>query len=296
MTTAKEGKDIFMKKTVVAMLCGILVVVAGSSAFAAAGNVAYTVHNMSKYWPLGDGADGRYIKSANEDQICVFCHTPHNAQPNRPLWNKRMPTQAFNMYTSSTTLSTVAKGATAPGPESLLCLSCHDGRTAINVLHNTSNPTAQLAGGVGPDKTVDLGVGNYNDAATPGGVGYALGYWTAIYAGNYAANIGKTSADYYYGGNLTDDHPISFSYKDAQAAEPTRLNDLTTVSANSAGAIRFYGATNRIECGSCHDPHVNYGSDTQGGSWTEGGANPALKPFLRMSNQNSALCFACHNK
>jgi hypothetical protein len=286
MAIVKEKKDVFMKRTVAAVLCGLLAVVATSLAFAAAGNVAYTVHNMSKDEPTG-GVMGRYIKSSGEDQICVFCHTPHNAQPNRPLWNKVMPTQAFNMYTSSATLSSAARLATAPSAESLLCLSCHDGRTAINVLHNTANPTAQLAG---TDKVVDID-GTYDDADTPGGVGIALGLYAGLDGGKYGPAIGKTSTDYYYGGNLTNDHPISFSYKDAQAEKPAQLNEVVDA------RIRFYGgAAKRIECGSCHDPHVNYGADRMGGTWTEGGAQPELKPFLRMGNVGSALCFACHNK
>jgi hypothetical protein len=278
MTTAKDKKDIFMKKTVAAVLCGLLVVVTGSPAFAGAGNVAYTVHNMSNNDPTG-GAMTRYIQSDGENQICVFCHTPHNAQPNRPLWNKVMPTQAFNMYTSSVTLSSAARLATAPSAESLLCLSCHDGRTAINVLHNTTNPNAVP---VGSNKVVDMGGDN-----TP----YTIGDFSFGDGSLYGPNLGKIAGDPNYGGNLTNDHPISFSYKDARAEKPSQLSEVVDE------RIRFYGgAAKRIECGSCHDPHVNYGADRQGGTWTEGGAQPELKPFLRMGNAGSALCFACHNK
>lgn len=280
MTTVKEEKDIFMKKTFLTVLAGLLAVVATSLAFAAAGNVAYTVHNMSKDEPTG-GVMGRYIKSAGEDQICVFCHTPHNAQPNRPLWNKVMPTQAFNMYTSSATLSSAAKLATAPSAESLLCLSCHDGRTAINVLHNTTNPYAVPAGS---NKVVDLS--NIGDDTQHTIADFSFGD-----GGLYRPNLGKIAGDPNYGGNLTNDHPISFSYKDAQAEKPAQLNEVVDA------RIRFYGgAAKRIECGSCHDPHVNYGADRMGNTWLTGNPDPTLRPFLRMGNVGSALCFACHNK
>ena len=38
-------------------------------------------HNMSSWGP-GE------VKALTEDQVCIFCHTPHNATPLTPLWNR----------------------------------------------------------------------------------------------------------------------------------------------------------------------------------------------------------------
>jgi hypothetical protein len=289
-----------MNKIMVAILALILSLAGVATVLAGAGNVTYTVHNMSSTNP---GGLNRFIASNSEDQICVFCHTPHNARPNVPLWNKVTPSQAFNMYTSSYSLSPAAKAVSAPGPESLLCLSCHDGRTAINVLHNTRNASATLVNGTfGPEYVVDIG-GSISDASTPANTIYGLSAGTGLTIGlfgfsNYGANIGKlgdgsSMSDSTYGGNLMDDHPISFSYDAAQGSKPTKLNSRVVVGTKSSNAIRFFGTNNRLECSSCHDPHIPYGFDRMGPT---GVGDPDLRPFLVMGNSGSALCFACHNK
>jgi len=291
-----------MKKHVLTLSILLAVCGCGAAAFAktngiATGgvngdfNIRYTVHNMSNN---GFGIS-RYINSNHEEQICVFCHTPHNAKPSQPLWNKVLPTTVFNMYTSSSTLSPTAKKVTTPGPESMLCLSCHDGRTAINVLHNTSNSNTLPAG---TDKVVDVGSGGpdlYSDGITKTNgftEGVALG---SLGFTNYGANLGKlgtgaSQTDSMYGGNLTDDHPISFSYPAAVADKPV---DLQTMAYAQSKGIRFFGPTNRLECSSCHNPHVAYGWTTVGST---GIGDPTLKPFLIRDNIGSALCLACHNK
>jgi len=84
----------------------------------AVGDVASTPHNLST---TGTGQ----FKSQTEDRICVFCHTPHSAVPDAPLWNRR--SNGYTNYQSSTTNAT----AGTPGGSSTLCLSCHDGTIAL---------------------------------------------------------------------------------------------------------------------------------------------------------------------
>ena len=271
-----------------------LVVTFSTTVFGAGkGKIAYSVHNLSNYVPPELTNMSRFIMSSSEDQICVFCHTPHNGDQNSPLWNKVMPTQQFYMYTSSMTLSNTAKKGNQPSTESLFCLSCHDGRTAINVVHNVkNNPNTQTHG---TNKTIDIG-GTFNDNMNPLGYGYALG---GLGFADYGPNLGKqgsgaTTAESYFGSNLTDDHPISFSYLDAWNEKKNKLYDVATVSQRSNGKIRFFGPTKRIECSSCHDPHANYGADRMGNTWTAGGADPTLRPFLVMDNSFSQLCTSCH--
>jgi len=74
------------------------------------------------------------VKSASETEICVFCHTPHNANPAVPLWNQTLSSGVtYQPYTSTTMKATVG----LPTGSSKLCLACHDGTVAIgNTINN----------------------------------------------------------------------------------------------------------------------------------------------------------------
>jgi len=82
------------------------------------------------------------------DQVCIFCHTPHNATLNMvaPLWNHALTTQTFTLYSSANS-ATFNAATSQPEGVSKLCLSCHDGtvaidsfgaRTGANLMGNTS--------------------------------------------------------------------------------------------------------------------------------------------------------------
>lgn len=69
---------------------------------------------------------------AGQNQICVYCHTPHNAAATTPgpLWNRATYTPSgFTMYVSTTIDGTIDG---QPTGTSQLCLSCHDGTVAID--------------------------------------------------------------------------------------------------------------------------------------------------------------------
>jgi hypothetical protein len=89
----------------------------GGQAFA--GTIVGTAHDFS-----ASGFSG--------GEICVVCHTPHNADTTvseAPLWNHEVTSQTFAMY-SSPTLD--AAQDAQPTGSSKLCLSCHDGATAVD--------------------------------------------------------------------------------------------------------------------------------------------------------------------
>jgi len=93
-----------------------------------------TVHNLST---SGSGS----IRANSEDRICIFCHTPHNALPSGPLWNRDTPGFSFDPYSSSTAVASPGQ----PTGSSLLCLSCHDGTIALGKIANP-NTTISMAG------------------------------------------------------------------------------------------------------------------------------------------------------
>lgn len=275
-----------MKKLAAAVAFSLAAAACVQHAAAIEGDVKWTAHNLSKNFP---GSDYRHYVSNNETQVCVFCHTPHNAATTTPLWNKQLPTQTFKFYTSSPTLSAAAKAVTVPGLESLVCLSCHDGKTAINVQHSVTGRGNKTA--VPGETVLDLG-GSYAQKTMK------IYDFTSPSGPTYGANIGHKGGDNATiadGNHLEDDHPISFSYT-AAVSENTdnSLRDIT-VPTGAPYSLKFFGPENRIECSTCHDPHVDYGyikNDPTGSP----SANTALRPFLRTSNSQSKMCLACHNK
>lgn len=70
------------------------------------------------------------IHAVTEEQICIFCHAPHNATGQAPLWNRFMPPTHYRIYESSTTDARIDQ----PSGPSKMCLSCHDGSLAIGLV------------------------------------------------------------------------------------------------------------------------------------------------------------------
>ncbi|MCH7883716.1 MAG: hypothetical protein IIC01_00575 [Planctomycetes bacterium] len=93
------------------------------------------------------------IRAVDETRICIFCHAPHNAAPQTPLWNRENPRTHYRIYESSTTDARIDQ----PGGPSKMCLSCHDGSMALgNVLSRPlSHPIVMTARTI-PPGTADL--------------------------------------------------------------------------------------------------------------------------------------------
>jgi hypothetical protein len=177
------------------------------------------------------------------------------------------------MYTSLT----FNMGAATPiGATSLLCMSCHDGTVAMNVVLNApgrGNPNS----GVIPLITAPATLG---EVYFPGG--------SAGYPGpNISGSYGTTEVD-----DLRDEHPISFRY------DETLDTDGNNFPARNAGGYipggitttryPLYGSDrDQFECSTCHDVH-----DTA--IYTKQGTFPGEVFFLRVSNTNSQMCRDCH--
>lgn len=221
------------------------------------------------------GGDPGHFTSKNEDEICIFCHTPHNAivddgYGNRlPLWNRNITrnTDGFSVYSSSTMNTTMEQ----PRGYTLLCLSCHDGITALNALvqYNRHNPI-----------NMDLGGDQIGDAWYPGGVsgypGMNIGGATpgSGYPSPYESVDSNTK-------NLSDDHPVSFVY------DPATDSKLKILDATSK--LKLFNG--RLECPTCHNPHE------EGGGYDKGTDEYEInKPFLRVTKDKSQICTDCHVK
>jgi len=228
-------------------------------------NVANTVHNLSV------SQTDWMIASGNEEEICIFCHTPHGGSLTGPLWNRANSAQVYTHYTSSTLSTQVAASrGTNIYDESRLCLSCHDGSISMYTVMNANNVTGQplpfwgtgeMRGATGLTQGPRIGMGRNADGTV-----------------NDTVN-----------NDLSDDHPISFKYLPVLTDAAKDSNRLQTIAYAEGQGVRFFpigaaDADKRVECSSCHDPHVDY---TTAAAYT---------PFLITPNAGSALCLACHNK
>ena len=101
----------------------LLLLLAASPTLFAQSDVARTVHNLT---PEGPGA----MKEQATTGLCVFCHTPHNGNPARSMWNRETPGISYQLYSSSTLRANLKQ----PTGSSRLCLSCHDGFVAMGNL------------------------------------------------------------------------------------------------------------------------------------------------------------------
>lgn len=92
--------------------------------------------------------------SWSNGEMCLPCHTPHNANmevPNSTLWNHQVTTAVYQIYTSSTLNAFPGQ----PSGKSKLCLSCHDGTVAIDNHSGITTGTRYIgAGSIG----VNLGL------------------------------------------------------------------------------------------------------------------------------------------
>lgn len=94
-------------------------------------------HNLSVSGP-------GQLKALSETRVCVFCHTPHNASPQTPLWNRAPGPVNYGLYESST-LKVVPS---QPAGASRLCLTCHDGLIALGtLLTGPVQTTGEIAAG-----------------------------------------------------------------------------------------------------------------------------------------------------
>jgi predicted CXXCH cytochrome family protein len=169
---------------------------------------------------VGTKHDLTAADTGNNDQICVYCHTPHSSNTAvtlAPLWNRdtTMLTAAGEVY-SSTTLDYTATYTAINGTDAPLCLSCHDGAVG-NALTNPPNITGWTS--VVPDFTGNAVI---FDAAQ----------------------------------QMKNDHPIGMDIPATGGAD-TGIRDVADIytAGLPAGALR--GAGNTVWCSSCHDVHDN---------------------------------------
>jgi predicted CXXCH cytochrome family protein len=107
-------------------------------------SVVNTPHNLNNFPGV----------SIPGNQVCLPCHTPHNALlpgEDNVLWNHAETQETFVMYSSQ---------AGQPEGPSKMCLSCHDGVTAIDSYGgNTGSTVIVGSSALGTDLSDDHPIG-----------------------------------------------------------------------------------------------------------------------------------------
>jgi len=195
------------------------------------GGVNDNPHNLSKMATHGkiQAVDDGSIEAT---RICIYCHTPHGATAQSTLWNRRPPANmgGFPLYDQSAivignpAISSTSKykldadqgaGDEYPNGATKLCLSCHDGATAIGTM-TVGAPIAM----------------NYDTLADRPASAFAI-LDPSVF-------------------NRT--HPVSFVYSGAVIVYINGPGGKIGYTAPTDPDVQL-DSQNRMQCTTCHDPH-----------------------------------------
>ena len=276
-----------------------------TSKFSNQGSITNTRHNLTQRQASG-GPSGSIMDNYRNDyaEVCVYCHTPHgaNTQIALPLWNRTIRTTTYTTYNQLGT-STLQGTVSQPGNNSLACLSCHDGQTAVDSIINMPGSGGYLQSQESTQSETFLRTWtNPRGQNASVHLGLVQGECLACHSSG-AGIVGAGAPDFSVaaiGTDLRNDHPIGVTFPEKSGPgtdfnKPTsRQGDAFFFDRNAdgrmdSGDIRLYISSGKaqVECASCHDPH---------GVPSAGRGTTFFPTFLRMSNANSALCMTCHAK
>lgn len=173
-----------------------------------------------------------------------------------------------------------------------ICVACHAPHNALNPalgpLWNHAQTAATHTPYSSPSGTLNATVGQ------PGAVSKLClsCHDGTVAVDSFGGNTGSTTipAGANLGTNLSNDHPVGFTYNSALATADGALADPTvkTVTIGSGAstktgtiaAVMLY--TNQVECASCHDVHNTFTATTD--------------KLVKITKAGSAICLACHIK
>ena len=210
-----------------------------------------------------------------QQRLCCYCHTPHHAiQPGDPLagtadylplWSHQVSAANYTPYFSPTFLGTNSMASDPLTGPSRLCMSCHDGVTAVDNYYGQSNNHA-MQNPTGATSFEGEPVINTN-GNTNHPIGFAM---TDVIPGAGVNGQVATNPDTYNILALTQTSKYI-----------TGLTDNVNV------ADRLFGGA-IMTCSSCHDVHNTLNQV----SFQASAGN-----FLLLGTQkNSGICLSCHTQ
>jgi hypothetical protein len=216
----------------IAAILIVLVVLIGYDFSEGAGKKISEIGNKHNFSYSNTSSNYRAIPTdeipgfSRSNQICVFCHTPHRSSGEGPLWNRQASSVSFFKHFSSASLTIddpSVKGASEygqPNGSTRLCLSCHDGVTALGALFTTPL-TAET---------------------------YQV-HFLDVKRGVSGPNVHLPYQTY------SSHHPVSFKYnlavRNILTSPPYNKTEYWFSPANGVKLDRY----ERMQCTTCHDPH-----------------------------------------
>jgi predicted CXXCH cytochrome family protein len=79
-----------------------------------------------------DFTSGGFAAASGPAQACITCHAPHNANREALIWARADTTVTYTVRGDGIGTGVQDNWTTIKSGEAGLCLSCHDGQTAIN--------------------------------------------------------------------------------------------------------------------------------------------------------------------
>ncbi len=277
------------------------------------GSITNTRHNLTQSF-LGDASlmasAGGGVRN-NYGEICVYCHTPHGANTTikAPIWNRTIIPKEYKIYDK---LRTLNRPIGQPGANSLTCLSCHDGTTAIDSIINMPGSGRFNAN---QQTVVDKGWLSDNWFNGTDASGNKLTVIHAEMGNEIPSDLSKAPVQtdkcafchnsdtaggppdfrvFVIGTDLRNDHPIGILFPDTFGPgidfnQPTgtvigkmKYFDINGNSHPDTNEPRLYdtGEGPEVECASCHDPH---GIPMNNANRSDG-VTRFIPSFLRVSN------------
>ncbi len=204
-----------MKKYV---LAAALILVASSS---------FAVIKASKHDMSNTGLSSSYGNSS-ADQICIYCHAPHNAKNSQLLWNRNNTTAAFTVYDKSVSGTLNYTTVASLHDTSKTCLGCHDGTIAVDEYGSVAGTATKKITGtklLGTDLRLTHPIGiSYSEAAATD---------TGLTPYNVSGQVGVTATKLQLFGAGKDQIECATCHDVHNKANQTSLLNMT----NSASAL-----------------------------------------------------------
>jgi hypothetical protein len=208
-------------------------------------------------------------------QQCDICHSRSSGSGSSPEWNTVQAAVIYGIYnakadekitverSSESMAYTLYNSGTSDmnddpqlGPQSLLCLGCHNGIFS-NIIK-----------------------GDGGDARSEKDWAFEAPLYRSVNIDN----------------ELKNDHPVGFSYEPKRDVDGNNFpaatmvpgkSDSRAVRGNSGTMYPLYGAHHdRFECTTCHNPHYGAGHPVKTGKQS--------RLLLRADNSRSMMCRDCH--
>ena len=181
-------------------------------------------------------------------------------------------------------------------PDGRICVACHTPHNAKAAV--TDAPLWNHEASLGGHTPYPSGAGTSMDAVVGAPAGISL-LCLSCHDGSIALDsfgVGTRSVGAaavtltgtaLFSTDLTNDHPVSFTYDTALSVSDVELEDpdvaLSDLGSTISADMLFGASDDQLECASCHDVH-------------NGPGVPAGSALLRKANTASALCATCHLK